>query len=145
MATVSHLIERLQAQGWRITNVRRTLLEILVVHHKPLSVADILEATTRRGLEPNKTTVYRELERLKEEGIIREVLIDGKAQYVELIDEADHHHHLICTNCKRVEEVDFPQEIEKKIDELTRLIQRKTKFGTLNHSVDFFGVCRACK
>lgn len=144
MVTVSHLIERLQAQGWRITNVRRALLEILVVHHKPLSVADILEATTRRGLEPNKTTVYRELERLKEEGIIREVLIDGKAQYVELIDEADHHHHLICTNCKRVEDFDPSHEVEKKIDELTALVQKKTNFGEISHSVDFFGKCKRC-
>lgn len=113
--------------------------------HKPMSVAAILEELAARGLSPNKTTIYREFERLKAEGVLREVLIDGKTQYVELVNEDDHHHHLICTVCKRLEDFDPTPEIEKRIDELTGLVGRETRFGEMSHSVDFFGICQKCK
>ena len=144
MSSASGWLMRLQSKGWRITPARRALFEILSAHAKPLSVGTILEKMTKQGLSPNKTTVYRELERLKMEGILREVLIDGKTQYVELINEDDHHHHLICTVCKRLEDFDPTREIEQKIDELTTLVGHTTRFGEMSHSVDFFGVCRKC-
>lgn len=145
MSSAASWLTRLQSKGWRITPARRALFEILLKHHKPMSVAAILEAMTNKGLSPNKTTIYREFERLKEEGVLREVLIDGKTQYVELVNEEDHHHHLICTMCKRVEDFDPTPEVERKIDELTALVGRKIQFGEVSHSVDFFGVCTKCK
>jgi Fur family ferric uptake transcriptional regulator len=138
------LIDQLQKKGKRITDTRRVLLGILSAHSQPLSVPALLAAMKKRNLTPNKTTIYRELEHLRTEGIIREVLIDGKVQHVELLNEDDHHHHLICTKCKRVEDIDPPADIEKKIDELTRLVQRKTSFASISHAVDFFGICKAC-
>jgi len=145
MSSVSPWIAQLQSKGWRMTAVRRALLEVLAKTHKPMSVAAILEAMAVQGLSPNKTTIYREFERLKVEGVLREVLIDGKTQYVELINEDDHHHHLICTVCKRLEDFDPTPEIEKSIDELTALVGRKTRFGEMSHSVDFFGICQKCR
>lgn len=145
MASAKTYIDQLRTRGWRITPARQSMLEILCAHHKPLSVGVIIEAMAKRGLKPNKTTIYRELERLKEEGIVREVLIDGKAQYFELLNEDEHHHHLICVVCKRIEDFDPSPEVEKKIDELTSLVQKNTRFGMLSHSVDFFGTCGRCK
>lgn len=138
------LIDRLQKKGRRITDTRRVLLEILAAHSQPLSVPAVLAAMKKRHLTPNKTTIYRELEHLRTEGMIREVLIDGKVQHVELLSEDDHHHHLICTVCKCVEDIEPPTEIEKKINELTKLVQRTTSFRSISHAVDFFGVCKTC-
>lgn len=145
MKSPSLLVQKLQQKGWRITPARRALAEILSAQQQPLNVGDILLMMASRRLAPNKTTIYREIERLKEEGVIREVLIDGKSQYVERIDESDHHHHLICHHCKRLEDFEAPKEVEKKINELIALVQKQTHFGTINHSVDFFGVCLACR
>lgn len=145
MSSAKIYLDRLRARGWRITAAREAMLEIFCGHHQPLSAVTITEAMVKRGCRPNKTTVYRELERLKSEGVIREVLIEGKARYFELSDEEGrHHHHLICSMCKRVEDFDPSSEIEEHIDALTALVQRKAKFGTLDHSVDFFGVCERC-
>ncbi len=145
MKTVSTYIQRLRSLGWRITAARQAMIEILSAQHKPQSVSTIMEAMEKRKLGPNKTTIYRELERLKDEGIVREVLIDGKSQYFELLDEEDrHHHHLICTNCKCIEDFDPSTDIEDKIDELTSLVSKKSNFGEVSHSVDFFGLCRKC-
>ena len=66
---------------------------------------------------------------------------DGVARF-ELLAEGDdgHHHHLICTQCAMIVEVEecFPPEFEEKI-------AAKNGFRTVSHKLEFFGVCGACQ
>jgi Fe2+ or Zn2+ uptake regulation protein len=63
----------------------------------------------------------------------------GAPRY-ELAD--DHHHHLVCDTCGRIEDVTTcPVEAAG----LTRQIQRRTGFAVRSHVLELFGLCRSCR
>jgi Fe2+ or Zn2+ uptake regulation protein len=65
---------------------------------------------------------------------------DGKKRY-EIAINRPHHHHVICLNCKRVE--DIP--LEKELLSQEKLIEDLTKYRLTEHMLEFFGLCENCK
>jgi Fe2+ or Zn2+ uptake regulation protein len=122
----------------RNTPIHTALLGIFQGQQKPFSVKDILIALRKKGLIPNKTTVYRQLERLEEQKIIRRIQIsEGESSY----EKADsHHHHFICINCKKIEDFHMPE--EEKI--LKKALVSKKDFVFLTHQFEIFGKCASC-
>lgn len=89
-------------------------------------------------LKVNKTTVYRQIERLIGEGRVIEVeLGDGKKRY-ELKD-LRHHHHLVCKSCGKLEDIELDEE------NLLMEVSKRTKFKVDSHNLEFFGKCINCK
>lgn len=89
-------------------------------------------------LKVNKTTVYRQIERLISSGKVVEVeLGDGKKRY-ELKD-LKHHHHLVCKNCGKLEDIELNEE------NLLKEVSKRTKFRVDSHNLEFFGKCIDCK
>lgn len=110
-----------------------------------MNVIDILEkssspldaATLVSRLRVNKTTVYRQIEKLLNSGEIVEVdLGEGKKRYES--KNLKHHHHLVCKNCGNLEDVDLDESV--LIDQL----RRKTSFNIQSHNLEFFGLCVKC-
>lgn len=86
-------------------------------------------------------TVYRTVQLLEELGIISKLdLNDGCYRY-ELIHESENHqhHHLICSNCGKVIEVEGDL-----LEGLEHEIEIKYDFKIKNHSVKFYGLCKEC-
>jgi Fur family ferric uptake transcriptional regulator len=140
MENTEELIKKLREKGFRSTKIRELLLMLVVDRHKPLSVAEIRAEMEARGLVANKTTLYRELEFLRKENIVRELRFDGRLLRYELVDES-FHCHLICTNCHEtecveMEEVAVPREKANK---------KFKGFKILEQSLDFFGICNKCQ
>ena len=91
----------------------------------------------------DRATVYRTLSTLKQNHLIRVVEIgDGQIRY-ESSD--DHHHHLICTKCKITQRIDLSPGDEKRFEKIQNNFQNKFKFASLDHSLEFFGLCAKCK
>ena len=134
------ILERLKSRGYRLTRARKAIIEILLGSRQPLDVNAVRVLLTEKNLNVNKTTVYRELDFLKGENLIREIQLgDGKRRYEVLGD--DHHHHLVCMNCDMVECV----ELERCMEEEERRIFEKSSFRAINHSLKFFGLCAKCQ
>lgn len=89
----------------------------------------------------NKTTVYRELERMRSLRIIESRQLHDRRQYYELASRG-HHHHLVCLRCERVEDVDV-NERELLLEE--QKVSREKNFAIVRHSLEFFGVCTECQ
>ena len=124
-----------------MTKVRRAVLEILCKSKVPLAASELIAGLARRALEVNKTTVYRELDFMLDQKIIREIdLLDGRKRY-EVLGEHDHHHHMICTQCKSIKCV----EMANDLDVLEAEIFSKFKFRVTSHTLEFFGLCSKCR
>lgn len=137
----SGIISNLKDSGQRITKVRTQIVELFTKSNLPLSAQEILEDLETRGLKVNKTTVYREIDFLTAQKIIKDLDFgDGKKRF-ELYDDSKHHHHIICLNCKAIEDVDLKLDLQ---DEENRISKQKN-FQVLNHSLEFFGLCSNCK
>jgi Fur family ferric uptake transcriptional regulator len=95
-----------------------------------------------RELDPRlgRATVYRSVEKLVTSGLLDQVdFADGTHLY-RVCGENHHHHHLTCTQCHLVVEVDvcLPE------DQLNA-IGHKTNFDIEGHSLTLFGRCESCR
>lgn len=133
---------RLRGQSRKITGPRAAILDILRKHPHPLTNREIL-AEMRRGRGPcNLATVYRSMHLLEKMGMVKRFDFGDGAARFELVGDNDdgHHHHLVCTQCADVVEIDecFPRKIEKKI-------AAKNRFKGVTHKLEFFGICPECQ
>jgi len=135
------ILSDLKKQGARMTSVRSAVVEIFTKKKTPVSAGEILGELKKFGIRANKTTVYRELTFLVAGKIITPVSVDDAQKRYELVEE--HHHHLVCQNCRRIEEVDFP-EIEKLLSTIEKKLVKKKSFSKILHSLEFFGLCSKC-
>jgi Fur family ferric uptake transcriptional regulator len=66
---------------------------------------------------------------------------DGIARFELLVEGDDgHHHHLVCTRCTEVVEID-----ECGMDPLQGRIAEKNGFKSVTHRLEFFGICPKCQ
>lgn len=134
-------INQLRAGGERITPIRTALIEILSKSKVPRTPQELLAELGKKGFKANKTTVYRQLETLQRFSIVHEVHFTDRTKRYELVSESGHHHHLVCLQCQRVEDISFPTDLEKQ----EQAIWEKNRFKVFQHSLEFFGVCKSCQ
>ena len=132
--------EELRSRGFRITAAREAILEILSKGHKPLSASEVHESLLKQRTKSDRVTVYRELDFLEKQGVIQAVQFQDRNRRYELAS-LEHHHHLICQECKSVEDVSIKEDLE--IQE--RAIEKQKNFKIMRHSLEFFGLCANCR
>lgn len=121
----------------RVTPARVAILSLLEKEHKPLSIQEIGERLTKKTID--QVTVYRTLASLVKSGHVRQIdLRHGHVDY-ELMRQ--HHHHIICTDCSRVEEIEEDTALIQKIDR----IGKSKKFAVQDHAFEIFGLCENCQ
>lgn len=134
---LSAAIARLQSRGHRLTRPRRQILEALFAQRRAVTAAELHSLLAGSGA--NLATVYRTLETLTEIGLADTVAHPGaERQYFAC--SLDHHHHLICTLCGRVERLD-----ECVVEPLQAMVEARTSFVIEEHILEFRGRCAACK
>ena len=124
----------------RKTPLLTSVLQLLKDSKKPLSVPDIQTALEQLGLTPNKTTLYRMLEKLKEEHTVEALLLDPKVVYYEM--RTHHHHHFRCDSCDEIKCISDP-ELESQIHQLEHKLEAKgLKIDA--HHFSLTGKCSHC-
>ena len=132
---------RLGAVGQRLTSNRQALLDALTAAARPLTIPEILDE--RPDLA--QSSVYRNLVVLEEADVVHRVLgTDEFARWELTEDLAGHHHHLICAQCGRVEDVPASAGLERSVAAAAAAITRTTGFRTQHHRLDLVGVCENC-
>src|ERR671914_2713635 len=96
---------RLPAAGERVTRQRLIVADALARAGRQLTAGELYEQVRRVKPSLGRATVFRTLERLVEAGVARRLELEGHV-YAYIACEPDHHHHLACTRCGRVEEID---------------------------------------
>jgi Fur family ferric uptake transcriptional regulator len=120
------------------TPARTAITEFLSKSDFPVDVLQVIKFLRSKDLNTNKVTVYRIMDFLLKNGIVDRVEFgEGKFRY-EI--KKNHHHHLICTNCGKIEDAkaDFVSSLEDQIRE-------KNGFIVKSHSLEFFGLCKDCQ
>jgi len=137
------LKELLKKSGYKFTDQRSAVLDVLIKHKDShLSIDDIYNYVKESNPDIGIATVYRTLTLLEKVGaVVRLDLDDGFSRYELSRQDEDHrHHHLICTNCGDVSEVE-----DDLLDALEEQILQKDGFLVTDHRVKFYGLCRKCR
>lgn len=133
------LVERLKKGGYRITPQRQEIINCFGSGGKHYSAEEIHQEIKNKFPNVSLDTVYRNLNTMRELGIIEALNFeDGKCRY-ELAGENSHHHHLICIRCGMSEELDFCP-----LKFLDSSLLRDKKFTVERHSFELYGYCSSC-
>lgn len=121
----------LKSNGYKLTANRKKVLEILLDNRRPLTLSDVAKICAKIDF----TTIYRIMNLYVSLGIVNEVQLLDKQVHYELMGD-DHHHHIICSKCGRIERIDLCV-----ADEVNKL----TDYKITNHTMEFKGLCPECQ
>ncbi|GAC1304349.1 MAG: transcriptional repressor [Ktedonobacteraceae bacterium] len=131
-----------QETSQRNTRPRRLIAERLVElanSGTDFTIDDLWQMLRLGTPRLGRATVYRSVEMLVSLGLLDRIeFADGTHHY--RVCGSSHHHHLTCTLCHRVVEVD----ICLPVDQFTS-IGDQTNFAIEGHSITLFGRCPACR
>ena len=139
-APLTELTGRLRQHDRKITGPRQAILDVLRQHPHPLTNKDIFAALPKGDCD--LATIYRSMHLLEDMGMVKRFDFgDGVARF-ELVGQGEdgHHHHLICTRCTEVVEIEecFPHTLEEAI-------AVRNGFKSVSHKLEFFGICPQCQ
>lgn len=131
--------QQLKQAGLKVTTPRIRVLQILAqtnAHH--LSAEDVYKSLLEMDEDVGLATVYRVLTQFEAAGIVSRHNFEGGHSVFEL-SKADHHDHLVCLQCGRVDEF-YDDMIETRQDS----IAQKAGFSITSHSLNIYGTCAQC-
>lgn len=127
----------LRGAGLRVTRSRTAVYEAL--QQAPhASADDVFARIVRRMPRTNRQSVYNALGDFADAGIVRRIEPAGRPMLFELrID--DNHHHLVCTSCGAVRDVDCAVGHAPCLDPVTT-----HGFTIATAEVTYWGLCPEC-
>jgi Fur family ferric uptake transcriptional regulator len=132
---------RLRGAGQRYTTQRRDLVHLLEQGGSPRSIPEILADAGAL----KQSSVYRNLAALEHAGVVRRVPTEEEYGRYELAEELiGHHHHLVCSNCGAMRDVEVPPDVERTLDETLDRIAKRAGFARVEHRLDLVGLCGDC-
>ena len=125
------IIQMQQSRIMKYTKKREQIIEIFKTGGL-LTANEVCE----RLPKIDRATIYRNLDLLSKNGVLRKINIKEGVLSYELNKEGDHHQHFICTNCEKVIPIDVDVNLvnKKKF--------KQFKMDTLE--VNFKGTCDKC-
>lgn len=133
-------VSQLRANGYRLTDSRRALVEILVQSKKILNAEQLCDLASQRHPDLGRATVYRTLEKLIELGLVQRVHDQyGCHSYLALLDD-DPQALLICSDCHRVAAA--PSDM---FEQVTHSLEEATGYSIQKQVLQFSGMCADCQ
>ena len=129
-------IEEIKSTGLKATGPRLKILEIFqTTEQRHMSAEDVFRQLMLEGSDIGLATVYRVLTQFEQAGILsRSHFESGKAVYE--LNEGQHHDHLVCLDCGRVEEF-YDAEIEKRQND----VATAKGFVIADHALSLYAHC----
>ncbi len=132
-------IQRLKQAGYRLTQARLTVLAVLEAEHGHITSAAVLEKVEKINPAIGRASVFRTLDLFTQLGIIRPTYVDTSLTPTYVMMRDGHHHHVICTDCKRFFEFD-----DGDMEALTQSLEKTLDVRISGHLLEFYGVCADC-
>jgi Fur family ferric uptake transcriptional regulator len=129
-------IDELKSTGLKATLPRLKILEIFQTgQQRHMTAEDVFRVLLQERSDVALATVYRVLAQFEQaEILVRSHFESGKAVYE--LNEGQHHDHLVCLDCGRVEEF-FDAEIEQR----QHTVARAKGFQIADHALSLYAHC----
>ena len=138
MSQFGDIASKLSEQGYRLTPQRMMILSAIENSDDHISAEEIYAQVLTKYPHVNISTVYRTLELLKQLGLVTETDLGGGRVRYHPADKG-HHHHLVCTECGAIIDLD-----ESLLASLESTLLREYKFSADLRHLAVFGRCANC-
>jgi len=134
-------LARLRAGSGRSGGARRLVVDFVSRQDCCLSVQEIHERVRAEGARVGIASVYRAVEGLVEAGLAQRIdLGDGIARFERADPKGDHHHHLVCDDCGKVEAFE-----DAGLEADLERVAGARGYAIAAHDVVVRGACEACR
>ena len=132
--------QELRKAGLKVTLPRVKIMQILEsAHDRHMSAEDVYKALRDADEDVGRATVYRVLTQFESAGLVMRHHFEGGHSVFEMTPE-DHHDHIVCTKCGKVEEF-----YDRIIEEQQEKAAKRLGFEISDHSLYLYGVCEECQ
>jgi Fur family ferric uptake transcriptional regulator len=132
-------LAELERRGHRRSAARTAVIELLGRQSCCVSAQEIFDVLRGEGRQVGIASVYRTLEQLTRDGFVQRVDVGAPtARYEPVQPDGEHHHHLVCADCGKVEAFEDP-ELELALHK----VEGETGYSVA-HDVVLRGVCDDC-
>jgi Fur family transcriptional regulator, ferric uptake regulator len=142
MATswTSDTIEALGRAGYRSGGARRAVIELLGRQDCCLTAQEIFDGLRAEGRAVGIASVYRVLDLLGERGFVQRIDVGaGMARFEPVHLSGEHHHHLVCEDCGKVEAF-----ADEGLERALQKVEGRTGYSVGGHDVVLRGACADC-
>ena len=128
--------DELKSSGLKATLPRIKILEVFQrAQRRHMTAEDVYKSLLTDGADVGLATVYRVLMQFEQAGLLTRSTFESGKSVFEL-NEGQHHDHLVCLTCGRVEEF-FDDQIEQR----QRAIAVSRGFEIHDHSLALYARC----
>lgn len=117
-----------------MTKYEKEIYDIIVSSHEHLTVDMVFEKLKAKYPSVALATVYNNINKLWENGLIRKVSMEGMA---DRYDHTQRHDHLVCRRCGNLTDISF--------EDLTLSLRQEVGKEFLSYDLKVFYLCPACK
>jgi len=129
-------VDELKSSGLKATQPRIKILDVFQrAQRRHMTAEDVYKALLADGAEIGLATVYRVLMQFEQAGLLTRSNFESGKSVFEL-NQGQHHDHLVCLTCGRVEEF-FDAQIEQR----QRAIAQERGFELHEHSLALYAAC----
>lgn len=125
--------------GLKATRQRDRIVDVFLRSRGHLSIDDLLEKVRRADPRISAATVYRTVKLLEEAGVADKRHFEGRSTRYER-SSADHHDHLICMQCGRIDEFE-----NDRIETLQDQVAASFGYEVVSHRHEIYGLCPDCR
>jgi Fur family transcriptional regulator, ferric uptake regulator len=140
MTWTDYALAELDGAGYRRGGARAAVVALLGRQNCCLSAQEIHDGLRRARRPVGIASVYRALETLTDLRLVKRVDAgDGIARFERAAADGDHHHHLVCRDCGKVEAFSDSR-LERAIDRVADGLG----YSVEEHEVVLLGACADC-
>jgi len=132
--------QALIGRGLRNGSARRAVVELLGHQNCCLTAIEIYDHLRASGRPVGIASVYRILELLTSERFVSRIDVGaGVSRYEPVWARGDHHHHLVCDRCGKVEPFD-----DRRLELALNRVEANSGYTVAGHEVVLHGACASC-
>jgi Fur family ferric uptake transcriptional regulator len=136
----SDTIEALSRAGYRSGGARRAVIELLGRQDCCLTAQEIFDGLRAESRAVGIASVYRVLDLLGERGFVQRIDVGaGMARFEPVHSSGEHHHHLVCEDCGKVEAF-----ADEGLERALHKVEGRTGYSVAGHDVVLRGACADC-
>lgn len=134
---MEYYFEKIRENGLKLTPLRKAIIKLFIDQDSHMTPEDTWSNLKNKFKQCGLPSVYRNLEILVECGILTRIqLFDNKKHYGICTCRKDqHHHHIVCIKCGKVDTIGECSIIRKK---------KMKGFRVVDHYLQVNGICEDC-
>jgi Fur family transcriptional regulator, ferric uptake regulator len=134
-------LAELRGAGYRRGLARARVIDFLDAQDCCVGAQEIHSELVARGERVGLASVYRVLDVLAEKRLVQRVdLGDGVTRFEPLRDTVEHHHHIVCDDCGRIEPF-----ADQRLERVLRDVEESSGYAVVGHDIVLRGACSACR